>query len=138
MRKKKKNNRYKSGLEERVADYLTQLGIPFRYEPFKISYIQPEITRSYCPDFVPENCDNFIIEVKGRLTASDRKKYEHFRKSNPEITIVFLFERATEKIRKGSKTTYADWAEKNGFEWADFRHGIPKKWVRIFKYGTQN
>ena len=28
-----------------------------------------------------------------------------------------VFMKATCPIRKGSKTTYADWAEKNGIEW---------------------
>jgi hypothetical protein len=35
---------------------------------------------------------------------------------------------STNKIYKGSKTTYADWATKNKFEWAE--GSIPEEWYK--------
>lgn len=42
-----------------------------------------------------------------------------------------MFERSNNKLNKASKTTYAEWAEKYGFEWADIRDGIPRKWIAL-------
>lgn len=38
-----------------------------------------------------------------------------------------MFSRARTPIYKGSKTTYADWCEKNGFQWAEKL--IPREWI---------
>lgn len=63
---------YRSTLEAKAAKYLTESGISFRYEPFKITLL-PSMKYNgktiravtYCPDFV---CNNYIIEVKGWKT----------------------------------------------------------------------
>jgi len=39
-----------------------------------------------------------------------------------------VFQKANNKIRKGSKTTYGKWADDNGFKWAD--NTIPKEWLK--------
>lgn len=52
-------------------------------------------------------------------------------KSNPKIKFRLLFQNANTKIRKGSKMTYGDWCDKYGIEWADFRQGIPKEWLKV-------
>jgi hypothetical protein len=47
--------------------------------------------------------------------------------SNPELDIRILFQTPNNKITKNSKTTYADWADKNGYLWA--AKEIPKEWL---------
>jgi hypothetical protein len=52
-----------------------------------------------------------------------------FKESNPHITIIFLFMNADNKITKRSKTTYGEWATKNGFLWLDYR----SDWINDYK-----
>lgn len=108
--------RYRSNFEAEVGRALYERGVDFKYEPNKISF-QPK-PRVYIPDFyVPDN--DFYIEVKGRFIQSDRVKHVLVKEQNPDLEVKFLFQNARQKIYKGSKTTYADWAEKYGFEWSE-------------------
>tara|TARA_R100000664_G_C2760144_1_gene150910 strand:- start:14161 stop:14523 length:363 start_codon:yes stop_codon:yes gene_type:complete len=115
--------RYRSRFEAEIARALYDRNIDFTYEPDKIPY-QPK-PKVYIPDFyVPDN--NFYIEVKGRLFRSDRVKHTLIKEQHPDLEVKFLFQNANQKIYKGSKTTYADWAVKNGFEWSE--RAIRKEW----------
>jgi len=98
--------------------------VPFKYEQFKIKYEVNEI-RTYTPDFELPN--GIIIESKGRFVAADRKKHLLVQKQYPSLDIRFVFSNSRAKISKGSKTTYAMWCEKNGFQYADKL--IPKEWL---------
>lgn len=77
------------------------------------------------PDFVLPN--GIIVEAKGRLTDHDRKKMVLVKEQNPEFDIRFVFSRPNNPIYKGSKTTYAAWADKHGFIYAKDR--IPPTWL---------
>ena len=132
MRKRFKNKKqaslvlgYRSGLEDRIQKELTDKNVEFKYETLKLSYLQPEKKRIYTPDFVLEN--GIIIETKGRLTTEDRKKMELIKLQYPNLDIRILFQNSNTKIRKGSKTTYAQWADKIGYIWAE-KH-IPESWL---------
>jgi hypothetical protein len=48
--------------------------------------------------------------------------------ANPDLDVRFVFQTPYNKIYKGSKTTYAKWAEKHGFLWCAF-HSIPIEWL---------
>lgn len=98
------------------------------YEPFPISYVVNE-DRNYWPDFslVTKKEHLIFLEGKGKFTAIDRKKMLLVKTQHPHLDIRFVFYRAKAKIRKGSKTTHAMWAEKHGFPWAD--KSIPKEWI---------
>lgn len=37
--------------------------------------------------------------------------------SNPDLNLVMVFSDPNKKIYKGSKTSYADWCDKNGLKW---------------------
>ena len=115
---------YRSGLEDRISDQLRSLRVPFKYEEFKIKYEVNEV-RTYTPDFELPN--GIIIESKGRFVAADRKKHLLVKKQHPKLDIRFVFSNSRAKISKGSKTTYAMWCEKNGFQYADKL--IPKEWL---------
>lgn len=71
------------------------------------------------------------IETKGKFTADDRKKLLAVKEQHPNVVIYLLFQRAYNKLSPKSKTTYADWSEKNGFAWADYNeHGVPEEWLK--------
>lgn len=122
-----KKTGYKSWLEVEVADVLEAMGAPVDYEPDRLYYTIPESLHSYRPDFKLR--ENVYIESKGILDLASRKKLIYFKKSNPHVTIYLLFECSTNKIKAGAKQSYADWAVKNGFEYADWRYGIPNHWI---------
>ena len=121
-------DKYRSKSEERVAEHLKLMGVPYEFEPLdkKVSY-RIERTATYLPDFVLTD-SGIILEVKGYFTSADRTKYLRVKQSNPGIDLRFVFDRASTKITKNSKTTYADWAEKHGFKWCE--KVIPHNWLR--------
>lgn len=114
---------FRSGLEEKVADLLVNLGIKYEYESTKLPYI---LQCNYTPDFLLPN--GIYLEVKGHLTEEDRRKMKAVKSAHPDLDIRFVFQSPYNKIYKGSKTTYAKWAEKNGFKWAP-SHSIPIEWL---------
>lgn len=118
---------YRSGLELKVADQIKKLGLKVVYEDpkSKIKFVQPEVDRTYTPDFVLPN--GVIIETKGRFTLEDRKKHLWIQEQyGDKYDIRFVFSNSRSKIRKGSKTSYADWCTKHGFLYADKQ--IPEDW----------
>lgn len=119
---------FKSKFEKQVWDKLKKVFSACKYEPNKYSYIQPAIERTYIPDFKPGSAEIYI-EAKGKLDLETRKKMVWFKQCNPKTRIIFLFMNPDVKIRKGSKTTYGDWATKEGFEWLDAR----KDWISDYK-----
>jgi len=115
-------NGFRSGLEAAVAEQLNELGVEYEYEKLKIPY---QIDAKYIPDFVLPN--GVIVECKGRFTSEDRRKMRLVKEQNPELDIRFVFTRSTSKINKGSKTSYGDWCQKYGFDFADKL--IPGEWL---------
>ena len=120
---KKKTSKYRSGLEERVADLLDGLGITYQYESEKLSYT---IEHNYTPDFVLPNYT--YLETKGYWDAADRRKVLAVKKANPEIDLRMVFQAPYNTISKKSKTTYAMWCEKHDIPWTSF-HDIPLEWL---------
>lgn len=114
---------FRSGLEERVADLLTNLGVKYEYESTKVPYI---LQCNYTPDFLLPN--GIYLETKGHFTEEDRRKMLAVKKANPELDIRMVFQSPHQKIRKGSRTSYAQWCEKHGFKWASFT-SIPVEWL---------
>jgi hypothetical protein len=130
---------YRSGLEDKVHEQLTKKKVSFEYEPSdkKIVYIIPESTHKYTPDFVLTTATGNIIyvETKGIWDSEDRKKHLLIRQQYPDIDIRFVFTRSKARIRKGSKTTYADICEGKGrgvfknVVWKYADKLIPKEWL---------
>jgi Phage endonuclease I len=117
-RRVRKHGKFRSGLEKSFAEVLDLHSIPYKYEKTKLKYIVPEKEHSYTVDF---DIKKLHIETKGRLTSFDRKKMLHVKESNPDLTIVFVFDNSNKKINKNSPTTYADWCNKNGFHYFDIK-----------------
>ena len=124
-RRIKKINGYRSGFENKVASALSEQSISFEYEVTQIEYIKPQTNHKYTVDFTLPY--GILIETKGRWTTEDRKKHLLIKDQHPNLDIRFVFQNPKGKIRKGSKTTYADYCDKHGILWADKE--IPNEWL---------
>jgi hypothetical protein len=122
-----KSRGYRSGFEGRIAKQLELQGVKVEYETTKIKYVIPESLHTYTVDFVLPN--GIMVETKGRFVAEDRKKHLLIQKQHPELDIRFVFQNSKVKINKGSKTSYADWCNKNGFTFADKE--VPEEWFKL-------
>ena len=120
-----KQKGHKSGLETKIDEQLKLLGIDGEYEQHEIKYTIPETHHTYKPDFKLPN--GIYIESKGWFLPEDRKKHLLIKEQNPDIDLRFVLQSPNGKIYKGSKTTYAQWCEKNGFKWA--KKEIPTEWI---------
>lgn len=130
---------YKSGLECDVVKDLESKGIDFQYESTdsRIYYEVPAKTRFYTPDFfiTTKSGKKIIVETKGLWTAEDREKHRLIKLQYPDLDIRFVFTRSKAKIRKGSKTTYADVCEGKarapfkGLTWLYADKTIPQEWL---------
>ena len=123
MTKKTKTSKYRSGLEERVADLLSGLGVTYEYESEKISYV---IQHHYTPDFILPN--HTVLECKGYWDAADRRKIKKVKEDNPDLDLRMVFQSPYNTISKKSKTTYAQWCERHDIPWTHF-HDIPLDWL---------
>ena len=118
------SRRYRSGLEEQVADYLKHHQKEVRYELLKIQWEDLRY-RTYTPDFQLDN--GIFIESKGLFDNEDRRKHIAIREQHPELDIRLVFSNAQAKLYKGAKTRYCGWCEKHGFKWA--HRVIPLEWL---------
>lgn len=128
---------FRSGLEETIAAELTERGVPFEFEKHSLGYLVPARNATYTPDFrLP---DGTFVETKGRFVTADRQKHLLIQKQHPEIKIRFLFTNPNARISKTSRTTYAMWCEKHGYEYAKAatpaqrkkgQHSIPEEWIK--------
>jgi uncharacterized protein (DUF488 family) len=116
---------FRSGLEVEISDFLKKLSVPFIYEGIKIEW-EDLAYRFYTPDFVLPN--GIIIESKGFFTVADRRKHIEIQRQHPKLDIRFVFANENSKLRKGSKTSYAKWCEKNNFKFC--HRVIPEKWLK--------
>ena len=114
---------FRSGLEERVADLLVELGISYEYETTKIDYT---IEHVYTPDFILPN--GVVLETKGFWEPEDRRKIKAVKAQNPDLDLRMVFQSPFNKISKRSKTTYAKWCERHDIPWTSF-HNIPLEWL---------
>lgn len=117
--------RFRSNYEKVVCGSLDDQGIPFDYETINLYYEVSE-QRKYTPDVILSN--GIILELKGRFTSNDRKKMLLVIAQHPDKDIRMVFQRHTNKLFKGSKTTYSEWCEKHNIKWADKM--IPIEWIK--------
>lgn len=119
---------YRSGLEDKVSRQIADAGLVVNYETDKITYVWPERTSTYTPDFkLPKKGGFFYVETKGRWTVEDRQKHLLLRQQHPDLDIRFVFSNQNAKLYKGSPNRYCDWCTKHGFLFAN--RTIPKEWL---------
>lgn len=133
---RKRNRRgggFRSLFERDFAQNLKRRKVPFSFETEKIKWIPPVKEKTYTPDFLLEKHDGNImyIETKGLLTLADRIKMVAVIEQHPDIDLRIVFQNAKNKIRKGSATTYADWARSVGIKWSE--KTIPASWRKECK-----
>ena len=116
---------YRSGFEHKVSEKLTECKVKFGYETTQIKYIKPETHHKYTVDFTLPN--GILVETKGRWVLEDRKKHLLIKEQHPELDIRIVFQNPRGKIRKGSKTTYADFCDKHEIPLAEKE--IPQEWM---------
>lgn len=116
--------RYRSAFEARVARDLCERGASFTYENVQVFYTTAHI---YRPDFLLLQSGVFV-EAKGYMPAPDRAKLLAVREQNPSLEIRLLFQNAKTRLARGSKTTYGQWADRNGFSWDQSR--VPDEWMK--------
>ena len=120
---KKKTSKFRSKLEERIADLLQELGVSYEYESTRVPYT---IQHFYNPDFILPNYVH--LEAKGYWTPQDRRKILAVKKENPDLDLRMVFQAPYNTISKKSKTTYAQWCEQHAIPWCAF-HTIPLDWL---------
>lgn len=125
-----KKHGFRSGLEDLIQQQFDELNIDHKYESLKLEYTIPESKHVYTPDFPVS--PHIIIETKGRWVVEDRQKMLLIIKQYPDIDFRMVFYNANQKIKKGSKTSYADWCDKHGIKWAHKR--VPDEWIKDVYY----
>ncbi len=98
------------------------------YETVELKYV---IESKYTPDFIlrDENGDaKILIEAKGHFRPADRKKLLAVKKQHPEVDLRILFQKPHNRLSSRAKMTYAQWAEKHKFPWAEGAE-IPWDWI---------
>jgi len=121
----KPTGKFRSKFEATIAKDLNKKKVKYSYEGEKLEYV---LIKQYLTDFILLD-NGIIIEAKGVLTSADRQKMKAVKEQHPEADIRFLFQRASNKLNKKSKTTYSMWAEKHGFPWAEGK--VPKEWITL-------
>lgn len=135
----KQNQKFRSTFESILAQDLITKGIDFDYEPKdgKIKYVIPAKQSTYTPDFIlkTKSGKTIIVEAKGIWVYEDRYKHLLIKKSRPDLDIRFVFYNQNNKIRKNSKTTYADICNGKGrghfkgVTWKYAHKNIPQEWL---------
>ena len=120
-----KKHGWRSGLEKRIQEDLKDLGVEDNYEGRVFEYIVPETKHKYTPDFPVS--PHIVIETKGLWDVADRMKMVMIQQQYPEVEFRMLFQNAQKKIKKGSKTSYADYCDKHNIKWAE--KAIPQEWI---------
>lgn len=117
----------KGTFEAQVISDLVSRNVPHEYEPVKLSYY---VERNYIPDL---RVGTMIVELKGYFRQDSQRKMKAVKAQHPELDIRFVFQKASSTIqgakkrKDGSKMTCQEWADRNGFIWAE--QTIPKEWL---------
>lgn len=132
------NPKWRSKFESKVAAVLPA-GTEYEPKTFKYPLADPGYrcnacaskdvvrTTSYTPDFRLPN--GTFIESKGKLTGANRRRLVAWKAYFPEETLRIVF-MADNKLSKGAKSRYSEWATKAGFEYCVGFKNIPQSWYK--------
>lgn len=122
-KKKITNPRFRSRFEEWIWEVACKYNHTLEYEPIRLSY---RLEKTYVPDFRLKN--GIIIEAKGKFDADMRRKMLAVKRAHPHLDIRFVFQNAQNKLSKGAKMRYWEWAELHNFKWSEGT--IPPAWYK--------
>ena len=117
----------KGTFEQAVLSDLDGRGVPYLYEPDKLAYY---VERHYIPDL---KLGTMIVELKGYFRQDSQRKMKAVKAQYPEMDIRFVFQKASatiqgaKKRKDGTKMTCGEWADRQGFVWAEGT--IPEEWL---------
>lgn len=134
-----------SGYEAKVLKDLQERGVPFSYNPDSLEIKLPlrggnctkcgasgkDLYKSgvFTVDVRYDGEETRYIELKGRLTSFERTRLKSlFLAWGQKFKLFILFQKGSNKLNKGSKTTYEEWARGVGFVTAT-GDKIPEAWV---------
>lgn len=108
---------FRSMSEVRFAALLQTRGIDYNYERHTVVY--QHNPQKYTVDFTVKSKkgEDIHFEYKGKLDGPTRKKLRAIKKSNPRMDLRLVFEKPNNKIYKGAKMRYFEWAERNKIPW---------------------
>lgn len=109
-----KKNGFKSAFEDKVFASIRACGVNISYENKEWPWVSHHI---YTADSTLRTKKGLevVLETKGYLDADDRSKMRHVKAQHPDLVIIFWFQNPKNRISPSSKTTYHEWATKNGF-----------------------
>lgn len=130
--------KYKSKLEVKVAKWLKQHKVRFKYESTMLPYRQRILharcdscksthvsrSRNYLPDFTLAS--GFILEAKGILDTAQRQKFIALKEEGYDFALVF---QSNNKISKDSDTRYLEWCARYEIPACVFPK-IPEEWLK--------
>ena len=115
--------KFRSGLEEKVADLLGELEYLTNMNQLKYLMLFSILTRLIC--ILPSGV---MLECKGYWDTDDRRKIKAVKTLNPDLDLRMVFQAPYNTISKKSKTTYAQYCERLNIPWTSF-HNIPLEWL---------
>jgi len=120
---------YRSGLEVKTAQQITDAGHEVAYETDKVKYTWPKRQSTYTPDFKLPSSDGgfFYVETKGIWSTEDRQKWHLLHEQHPEIDFRLVFSNQNARLYKRSPTTYAAYCDRHNFTYAN--KVIPQEWL---------
>ena len=113
---------FRSKLEAQIYNTARSSKKVLEFEP-KDAIIPYTIHFRYLPDFRLSN--NILVEAKGQLDATDRRKMVAVKAARPDLDIRFVFQNARCRLSRHGKT-YGEWATYAGFPYAE--GSIPLEW----------
>lgn len=119
----------RSKLEMQFEEILIENQANYDYEITQISYKIPESQHTYTVDWTLPS--GIFIETKGYLSDhQERTKYILLKQQYPELDLRFVFAN-NQKLCGGMKTTHAQWAEKNGFQYCSVKDmDTIQQWIK--------
>lgn len=125
---RKRGMKLRSGLEATVEAVLATSTLKYNYEDTTLTYLQPQVSRRYLPDFRLNltGITEVFLEVKGILTSADRKKLRLIREQHPSLLVILIFGNAKNKLNKKSPTQYWQWCDRYDILWVDVKDFIKK------------
>lgn len=128
QRPNKRKRELKGKFEPKMAVLFEGLAAEYKYDcSYEPYHYDIQIEQVYTPDFELHQPGGArkVFEVKGFFRYEDQRRVLAFKRGYPDIPYYLIFER-NNPIRKGSRTTYLDWAAKHGIPAAVGE--IPKEW----------
>lgn len=119
----------RSGFERLIEKQLVGAGVEYVYEKEPLYFIPVTLRRRKTFDWfiTTRSGKEIIVETKGWWEPKARIAELQAIEQNPDRDIRYVFQRLSAKIRKGSKTTYADVCRKAGVPCAEGL--VPQEWL---------